>query len=586
MPLPAGYELFSAKNGSPVAKENGKLLHSQYNPEREAAQTATASKKDGRATCAFFSCGLGYAPVFYAKQFPNDTLIVIEPNADYFFSALTLLDWSPVFSAEHCIIALGASPDEVASLIEANGGFSSCAIIANNNQMEHARDYFSALSHAIERAKQKEKINTNTQERFGKLWVRNSCRNLPYLGSLAGITRYENTCPENLCAVILAAGPSLDEILPHLAKIKKRSVLICTDTALRSCLRAGVEPDFIILVDPQYYAARHIAGLSSPSSVLITESAAYPSVFRFPCKEIVLCSSLFALGKYVERRLGEKGALSAGGSVSTTAWDFARLIGAKKIYFAGLDLGYPDLQTHIRGSTAEEKICAVCDRTRPTETLGIAALFGANMTTATSYDGNSILTDDRMQLFAWWFENKANDFPGIKNFSFSKKSLFIPGFSVASVQNFLQESECSVEREQFFSAAHEEASFAEAQSAKISPSPKNDFSAVYDTLLQEFDALYQHTKKGISLCEQAIADRKNRATYFRSELEKIDSAIRASECKPMLDLIFPLSHRLNEIIAASAISSDSVRADFERSKLIYRELQKAVNIYRNSFIFS
>ncbi|MBQ7158050.1 MAG: motility associated factor glycosyltransferase family protein [Treponema sp.] len=446
------FEILTAKNGSTIAKASGKFLHSQYNPEREAEQAINAAKKDDCTICTFLSCGLGYAPNLYAKKFPKDTVIVVEPDITYFLAALQYTDWTDFFSAEHCIVILDSEPQTVITLIQNAGGFSRCAFIANNNQMEHAADYFSRLSTAIDHAKQQTQINENTAKKFQTLWLRNTCINLTQLAKCDGISRYKDVCPQELPAVILAAGPTLDEILPHLQEIKQRALLICVDTALRACLRSGVEPDFIVLTDPQYYAARHIAGLAAPHAILITETAVCPSVFRFPCKEIILCSSFFPLSRQAERFTGEKGSLSSGGSVSTTAWEFARYSGAKTIYFAGLDLGYPALQTHIRGSTFEEKIHTISSRNHPAETAGTAALFGANMLTASDYAGNPILTDNRMRMFGSWFENKLKEYPHVQTFSFSEKSLAIAGVTVTALDTFLRKDENSNARNAFFAA--------------------------------------------------------------------------------------------------------------------------------------
>ncbi len=452
MPEPSDtcFEILTAKNGSRIAKADGKLLHSSYNPEREAEQAIHAARKEACTSCVFLSCGLGYAPNLYAKTFPQDTLIIVEPEVRYFLSALRHFDWTRVFSAPRCMLILGASPETVITLIENAGGFASCGIIANNNQMEHARDYFSQLSQSIDHAKQQTKINENTRKRFYGLWLRNTCRNLRQLAVRAGIKDYKDSCPNDLPAVILAAGPSLADFLPHLAEIKKRALMICVDTALHACLRAGTEPDFIVLTDPQYYAARHIAGLSAPHAVLITETAAYPSVFHFPCKEIVLCSSLFPLSATMERLLEEKGGLASGGSVSTTAWEFARYIGAREIYVAGLDLGYPDFQTHIRGSTFEEKIHTVSNRSQSAETLALSALFGANMLVARDYQGNPILTDNRMHMFGSWFESKLKEYPSIQTFSLSPKSLAIKGIQPTSAERLLALPEKHSARHHFF----------------------------------------------------------------------------------------------------------------------------------------
>ena len=449
-PADTPFEIATARNGSVIAREQGKFLHSQYNPEREAEQTVQAAKKNGGNTCVFLSCGLGYAPNTCAGLFPEDTLIVVEPNPAYFFAALRHVDWTNVFSAKQCVIILNAPPETVITLIQNAGGFAKCGFVANNNQMEHAAAYFSVLSREIEDAKQQTKINENTYKRFYDLWLRNSRRNIRELAERDGIACFKGSCPATLPAVILAAGPTLDEALPHLGEMHRRALTVCVDTALHTCLRAGVEPDFIVLTDPQYHAARHIAGLEALHSILITETAVYPSVYHFPCKEILLCSSFFPPALAIERQSGLKGALSSGGSVSTTAWEFARYIGARQIYFAGLDLGYPGLQTHIRGSTFEEKIHTVSNRTHPAETAGVGILFGANMLIDRDYDGNAILTDNRMKMFASWFEGKMKEYPQVSTFTLSAKSLAIAGINPAPLNQVLSLPEASSEKEQFF----------------------------------------------------------------------------------------------------------------------------------------
>ena len=100
----------------------------------------------------------------------------------------------------------------------------------------------------------------------------------------------------------------LYEVITQLPRLADRCVVIAVDTALRACLSAGVQPDFTILVDPQYWNWRHLDGTRAAGSVLITESAAWPAVFRYPARDIFLCSSLFPLGKYLESRIGRKGA--------------------------------------------------------------------------------------------------------------------------------------------------------------------------------------------------------------------------------------------------------------------------------------
>ncbi len=623
--LVAPIEILQSKQGIPTAKDGGKFLHSAYNPLREAEQAAKAAKSsisDCYAT-AFFSFGLGYTAIEYAKLFPNDTIILIESDPRYFFTALSLVDWSPLFSHANFIIALGTGIDAVVSLIEQTGGLNHTAISENASQSAHSADYFKALHSLIERNKRKVEINSSTLEKFSKLWLKNTCRNLHFLAEKRGITALKNSCPKDLPCVILAAGPTLQELLPHLAKIKKRAILIAVDTALRACLRAGVEPDFIVLADPQYYAWRHIAGLSSPSSILITESAAYPAVFRFQCKEIIMCASLFPLGQYIEKQIGSKGALIAGGSVSTTAWDFARFIGANEIFCAGLDLGYPAFQTHIKGSTFEENLHAHSGRLSPAEYSGSRILFSAGIKSDKAYDESEILTDGKMKMFAWWFESKQEEFKeSIKSYTLSPKSLKIPGFLVASAQELLSRSDKSAQKETFFettcggvtgadlsknSHTDSQANQNEQESAPVEGgvgatkcdaggSDASLTSFVSDSILSEdktshspfytalenlkngLEELYSVARKGARTADEGI--KSINPQKFIPELAKIDAKILNSEYKEIASLVFPNEKKLAALIEKLPPLADEVKSSLQKSKLIYSELMKSIAQYK------
>ena len=521
------------------------------------------------AGCVFFSCGLGYVPISYANLFPNDTIIIVENDPRYFFTALSLVDWEPLFKHANFIIALGTGIDSVVSLIEHTAGLKHTAISENAAQSQHAADYFQALRSLIERNKRKVEINASTLEKFSKLWLKNTCRNLHFLAETDGVNIYKDSCPSDLPVVILAAGPTLEEVLPHLAELKKRALLIAVDTALRACLMAKVEPDFVVLTDPQYYAWRHIAGIKSPSSILITESAAYPPVFRFKCKKIIMCASLFPLGQYIEKQIGSKGELVAGGSVSTTAWDFARFIGAKEIFCAGLDLGYPEFQTHIKGSTFEENIHTLSKRFCPAELLGSRILFGADIQSSSSYDGSPILTDSKMKMFAWWFESKQEEFKeSIKSYTLSAKSLKIPGFKVADVKELLSRPENSKQKEKFLNS----------EENMISPS-KTSFTLAVTKLKSGLEELYSTAKKGFRLADDGI--KSSNSGKYLAELEKIDAQILHSEYKEIASLVFPSEKRLSELFQNLPPLADEIKSSLQKSRLIYKELMNSVAQYQN-----
>ncbi|MBO5100561.1 MAG: motility associated factor glycosyltransferase family protein [Treponema sp.] len=569
-PLTSCYEVLPSKSGSLTAKENNIFIHSAYNPEKEAESLIKNCKQENQIGAIFLSCGLGYAPVEYSKAFPTDTIFIIEPDIEYFFAFLKYIDLEELFSHKKLVIALKIDFQVILNIIETCGGIKKFAILENKAQTNHNQEFFSELKLSFKKNKDKDRINNSTLEKFSKLWQKNCCKNITQISTHYGINIFQNKCPQNLPVVILAAGPTLSAVLPYLQEIKKRALLIATDTVLRICLKHNIEPDFIILVDPQYYAYRHIAGLKSNSSILITDPSSYPSVFNFCCKKIVLCSSIFPLCRYFESKLEIKGELSAGGSVATTAWDFARFIGAKQIFCAGLDLGYPKSETHIKGSLFEEKSHTISNKLSSAEKLLTQSLFHANTIIDKDYSGNQIKTDDKMKMFAWWFENKAIQYPDIKTFSFSDKSLYIPGINVTTIENFLAKDTIEHSKNVFFENAEKNKPIYDSEL----------FSQVLKNLLDGIEQISILAKKGISLADKGLTSSNININKILEELNFIDEKILKSDFKDIAAIVFPTENQLNKIFSNTIFPDDKTKELLLKTKIIYKELLNSIKLYK------
>ena len=580
------YNFSVSKSGALTASQNGLPLHSAYNPKAEAERAAALAKDSDKDIFIFAAIGLGYL-ANAAAQIPGadqKTFIILEPDPLHLFAALASIDLSDLFKIPKLFFAIGADVEQAASLVHCAGGFDKAQIFCQKSQAAHAQEWFDNFFTRARQSKDAAQVNVNTLERFGRLWLKNGARNLPQMQKLCGVKKFFGAADfskekiscnaktaaasfsqEPIPAVLIAAGPSLESVLPHLKEIHQRAITIAVDTALRACLRAEVQPDFIVLTDPQYWAYSHIAGLSAPQSILIAESAAYPSVFRFDCKEIVLMSSLFPLGKFIEGRLGAKGQLASGGSVATSAWDFARAIGCKEIYAAGLDLGYPNRQTHIKGSAFEQAAHNASSRLNPAELAKARILFSAKNQEALDFEGNKIITDERMKLFAWWFEKHIADDRQTKTFTFSKKGLAIKGADFFSLQDFLKKPEISEQKKAFFALA----------SRSPASYEKEKFDAVIAELKDGLVKIDSQAKKGIALCNDILCGDR-RAQQRIGDLDKIDQQILQSDAKNVAALVFPSQRQLEKLFLAANIPQNPVQANAAKSKIIYTELKKSI----------
>ncbi len=575
--LCSAFEIETAKNGSPTAKENGLLLHSKYNPEKEAESLASSFDANSKETAVFLGFGLGYGPIALAKKHPEALLILFESDVSRFFSALNAIDWSDFFKHKKIILALGIPLNEATSILK-NCSSEKTQVFRSTSQSLHDEKYFDSIENLIKQLKEKDEINTNTLEKFANLWLSNSCRNLSYIETLDGVNKFKDTA-KNLPFVILAAGPSLKKILPLLGEIKKKAITVCVDTALHACLREGMEPDFVILSDPQYYCSLHLEFLESPSSVLITEIAAYPSVFRFKCKEKVLFSSMFPIGQFFESRLGQKGSLKAGGSVTTTAYDFACLCGTREIFIAGMDLGFPKKETHIKGSQFEEKAHSSSTRTRNTETDNIKSLFSARPFNAKDYNGNSILTDKRMSLFSWWFETQCEKEKesGRKTFSLTPESLEVKGIEKSSIEDFLLKPEILEQKKEFFASAEENCK-------NIFPQKNISFTQVKTQFAESLETLCDLAKEGLSLCKKGLQDISCRPEIYK-KMDKLDKKITSSSGKDAASLVFPTKRQLDRLASQIPQKTERDKAVYsiKYSQLIYTELLKSAESYKKFF---
>ena len=498
------WKLESAKNGMISASEGGVRLHSAYNPEREASGAVGREEVFQKSAIVFYGFGLGYHVIECAKQLKArgaatltsatcPRLVLIEPDLAHFFAAMSVLDWTSVFEIENLIIAVGAPAESVLPLLEdtsqvniGNTGVSDAYFFDIPAFTAHAAPYFDTLRSIIKRNQRKNEINAATLKKFGRLWCHNSLKNLKQLENCAGLAGLESKAA-GLPFLILGAGPSLESILPYLKELSKRAVTICVETSLHTLLRAGLQPDFILLTDPQFWAYRHIAALKAPQSILITEVSAYPSVFRFDCKKKLLCASQFPVGQYFEAKLGIKpGDLGTGGSVSSSAWNFAHFCGAKEIFTAGLDLAFPEKQTHIKGSSAEQTWHTLSSRLTPADKYTSASLYSANATSGKDYRGNPVLTDSRMKMFAWWFESRLAACPETKTYTLCPQGLAVPGIIPADIPALLDRPVLENQKNDFIGLAERLSPLAQGLEAKLSQLlsdfPDTDFLSQYPFL--------------------------------------------------------------------------------------------------------
>lgn len=409
----------------------GAWLASRFDPSAEARRSAAACLSSGKDTVVLLGLGLGYLAEALLAADGSLKVIACEADPGILAACLAARDLSALLADERLSLVVGGDPGAIGWALESLGA-RDAALASTPALVERSAGWYAALREALERWRDKEKVNELTLRRFGRLWVRNLARNSAEPGRRRGIAGLAGAFA-GFPALVLAAGPTLDEALPFLAELRRRALVIAVDTTLPSLAAAGIESDFVVVADPQYWNARHLDRARVSSSVIVTEAAVHPATFRLAARAFALCSSLYPLGRFLEEGSGDaKGRLGAGGSVATGAWDFARILGCAPVYFAGLDLAFPGMRTHARASRFEQHALNSGHRLDPAASGLFRAARSGQPFQARSAEGGEVTSSRALALYAAWFEARLARHPETPTYRLSGAGLAIAGMGLAT----------------------------------------------------------------------------------------------------------------------------------------------------------
>ena len=361
-------------------------------------------------------------------------------------------------------------------------------------------------------------------------------------------------------------------------KLKKRLLIVAVDTSLKLCLKQGIEPDFLIIVDPQYWNTRHLDWTDPETTVLISESSTHPRVFRSLNLPACFVSSFFPLGQFLESITGEKGVIGAGGSVSTTAWDFSRIIGAHPIYMAGLDLGFPKKRTHCRGAFFEERMHLLSTRLTPAEMSIYNYLQEAKLFLTASNSQNPCYTDRRMVIYKWWFENQMkqygmNSVQPIQSYNLAREGVKIERMPYINIRHLLHLPLLREEIDSRMKRVRELISSQERKNTSQGPHALSIIEAL-EGLKGDLRQLVVLADQGLNIChrlEYSPIPGRVIDDAFR-ELNKLDKQILKLSSRQVAAFLF---QSLIQKILKAADGKRSPAEVLETTNTIYRELKES-----------
>lgn len=272
--------------------------------------------------------------------------------------------------------------------------------IDDKNIKEFMEDYFVSYSSVINQRRQ---LNNN--------FKKNILKHDDYVDSLKEKFR-------NKDLYIIAAGPSLDKNYFLLKNRSADSIILSTGTVLKKLVKAGIEPDYVIITDGNEGAFKQVESFEVNIPLLFLSTVNHNVTNSYSGKKYLICQNGFEPAEEFAAKNGYS-LYHTGGSVSTTALDVGIQLECRRIIFLGLDLAYTNDLNHASD----------------TQEFGTVDISDCRM--VEDINGNMIKTGKNLDIYRKWIERRISDVKNIEFINATEGGAFIKGMKLCKLTDVL-----------------------------------------------------------------------------------------------------------------------------------------------------
>ncbi len=403
-------EVQVSKSGLPVPSAASgdarrMLVHSRIDPVREAERFVAETGISGKDLVVVLGFGFGYhVEALAAVAGKGVNIIVAEQNASMVRAAFMNRDMTGLLSMDNVFLIVKPDEDKLAAVLKGRAS-RNVVFMIHRGTYQLDQQYWSDVLIMMKSFISTKDVNIATLARFEKTWCSNISRNIGIISAATGANIFFDRFG-GMPAIVAAAGPSLTASLDFIKKNTGRCVIVAVDTSYKILTDYGIVPHFCMSVDPQLINARYFEGSSETDTVLVADPTVHPSVFRFFRGRRAVTGIAFDMMKWIEDICGRKGDLAHGGSVSTSAYDFAKRLGASPVIMVGQDLAFTSGLAHARGSHLDEQVHNRTWRFMNAQMSNRRQLTYLPPVFVDGARGGRVRTTQKMLIFRNWFENR------------------------------------------------------------------------------------------------------------------------------------------------------------------------------------
>jgi len=345
-------EFIASKTGDIILSYNGTPLHDLVDPVDESIKVFQKVKINTKTSIhVIYGLGLGYLFKRFTMNYYG-RLIVYEPNLDILRITFETVDFSPELEKEY--VAIVNKKEDIQKTFERF--FFQDAEVSLSFLPVYSKICAEEINTLVEELGFINGLfSSNYKNLFEKslLWTFTGVTNIPNV-----LRNFQLESLRNLFkgkpAVIISAGPSLTKNIDLLKEFRDKVVIFCVGTALKTALKHGIHPDFVVQVE-SLECLFQTSGVDTTKMNFIHHPATHWSTHELFTRHF----NYYPNNDFISQWLG--GLLDIPlkdyqnkGTVSLCAVYSSLILGCDKVILIGQDLAYTNGKCYTDGAAFGE----------------------------------------------------------------------------------------------------------------------------------------------------------------------------------------------------------------------------------------
>lgn len=345
--------------------EKDLYVHSKYAPLREAEAIINKVEErdsiDENSHVIFYGLGIGYHIDVFTQRYPSTSFSIYEPSVEIFRHFLDNVNFNK--SAFNNIANIQCEFDTTAIdvfLGKILNKTNKKIVIVDLPIYENVfnEQYNTFLSRFKELINSK-RGNLHTNYVFQKRWIINCMKNIKEILTTPNIVTERIGSYKGKTAILVAAGPSLNEEIENLRYIKNNGMayIFSVGSAINTLIINNIYPHAACTIDPSVknQEVLEIIKLKDISEIpmIFGSSVGYETLENYPGKKYHMITSQDSIATYYLRNYDNSAinVIYDAPTVAAATLQLLYVLGFDKIILVGQNLGYRDKKRYSEGIT-------------------------------------------------------------------------------------------------------------------------------------------------------------------------------------------------------------------------------------------